>query len=99
MVGFVYSVFLSSVSVQKALWKERSDFGGPRLRQVRKLGKSKYDHTMGGNQGEWVKGEGFWSPSWAEESPGSPYPVHPVTSDGETQAQSWVRGWASFIAR
>ena len=55
MVGFVYSVFLSSVSVQKALWKERSDFGGPRLRQVRKLGKSKYDHTMGGNQGEWAR--------------------------------------------
>lgn len=60
MVGFVCFVFLSSVSVEKALWKDMEERGvilrDPGLGRSGKLGKSKYDHTMGGNQGEWGKG-------------------------------------------
>ena len=62
--------------------------GDPGTGRSGNLGRSRYDHTLGGTG---VKGWS-WRHSWERKATGPLAPVYPVTSDGETEAQRWVGG-------
>lgn len=67
---------MSSVSIEKALWKDMEQrgviLGNPGSGRSGMLGKSKYDHTMGGSQGSGGRVRGSGAPPGQRKAQGPP---------------------------
>lgn len=92
---FCLLCFLSSVSIEEGIVEGHGAEGGfwgtPGSGRSRMLGKSKYDHTMGGSQGEWGRVRGSGAPPQQRKAQG-PLLGPPCDFRWETQA-CVVRGY------